>query len=135
MKIERSVFWKIYFFILVGICLLEIFFSLNSTELRFWEIINIPILIISNIGLYGYVYNKIFYRRKFWVCFVIFIIFWDTVVNFLIGYPSDSDLTELENKNIHIYSFVLSLILLTPCYIGIVLYGSPSNTLWKDYSD
>ena len=131
-KVERSIFWKIYFFIFVGLTSLE--FISVSIETTIWEIVNIPIMIIAIIGLYGYVFSKNFYKQYFWLCFFVFLIIWDAVYFIVVGVPSDPELTEIENKYIGLFAIAFTYILMTPAYIGLLFYGLPSNKLWKDDS-
>jgi magnesium-transporting ATPase (P-type) len=138
-KVERSIFWKIYFFIFVGLTSLEfIFVGLTSLEFIFesiettiWDIVNIPIMIMATIGLYGYVFSKNFYKQYFWLCFFVFLIIWDAMYSIVVGMPPDPELTEMENKYIDLFAIILTYILMTPAYIGLLLYGLPSNKLWK----
>ena len=131
-KVERSIFWKIYFFIFVGLTSLE--FISESIETTIWDIVNIPIMIMATIGLYGYVFSKNFYKQYFWLCFFVFLIIWDAVYFIVVGVPSDPELTEVENKYIDLFAIAFTYILMTPAYIGLLLYGLPSNKLWKDDS-
>ena len=131
-KVERSIFWKIYFFIFVGLTSLE--FISESIETTIWDIVNIPIMITATIGLYGYVFSKNFYKQYFWLCFFVFLIIWDAMYFIVVGIPPDPELTEMENKYIDLFAIILSYILVTPAYIGLLFYGLPSNKLWKDDS-
>ena len=131
-KVERSIFWKIYFFIFVGLTSLE--FISESIETTIWDIVNIPIMIMATIGLYGYVFSKNFYKQYFWLCFFVFLIIWDAMYFIVVGIPPDPELTEMENKYIDLFAIILTYILMTPAYIGLLLYGLPSNKLWKDDS-
>ena len=131
-KVERSIFWKIYFFIFVGLTSLEFIFE--SIETTIWDIVNIPIMIMATIGLYGYVFSKNFYKQYFWLCFFVFLIIWDAVYFIVVGVPSDPELTEIENKYIGLFAIAFTYILMTPAYIGLLFYGLPSNKLWKDDS-
>ena len=128
-KVERSIFWKIYFFIFVGLTSLE--FISESIETTIWDIVNIPIMIMATIGLYGYVFSKNFYKQYFWLCFFVFLIIWDAMYFIVVGIPPDPELTEMENKYIDLFAIILTYILMTPAYIGLLLYGLPSNKLWK----
>tara|TARA_B100000809_G_C14870169_1_gene435237 strand:+ start:161 stop:613 length:453 start_codon:yes stop_codon:yes gene_type:complete len=128
-KVERSIFWKIYFFIFVGLTSLE--FISESIETTIWDIVNIPIMIMATIGLYGYVFSKNFYKQYFWLCFFVFLIIWDAMYFIVVGIPPDPELTEMENKYIDLFAIILTYILVTPAYIGLLFYGLPSNKLWK----
>ena len=131
-KVERSIFWKIYFFIFVGLTSLEFIFE--SIETTIWDIVNIPIMIMATIGLYGYVFSKNFYKQYFWLCFFVFLIIWDAMYFIVVGIPPDPELTEMENKYIDLFAIILTYISMTPAYIGLLFYGLPSNKLWKDDS-
>ena len=131
-KVERSIFWKIYFFIFVGLTSLE--FISESIETTIWDIVNIPIMIMATIGLYGYVFSKNFYKQYFWLCFFVFLIIWDAMYFIVVGIPPDPELTEMENKYIDLFAIILTYISMTPAYIGLLFYGLPSNKLWKDDS-
>jgi len=131
-KVERSIFWKIYFFIFVGLTSLE--FISESIETTIWDIVNIPIMIMATIGLYGYVFSKNFCKQYFWLCFFVFLIIWDAMYLIVVGIPPDPELTEMENKYINLFAITLHYILMIPAYIGLLLYGLPSNKLWKDDS-
>ena len=128
-KVERSNFWKIYFFIFVALTSLEFIFE--SIETTIWDIVNIPIMIMATIGLYGYVFSKNFYKQYFWLCFFVFLIIWDAMYSIVVGMPPDPELTEMENKYIDLFAIILTYSLMTPAYIGLLLYGLPSNKLWK----
>ena len=132
-KIERSIFWKIYFFFIVCVTVLGTVFLFSEENFGVFEIILIPIVIISMIGLFGYVFSKIIYKRSFW-----FYIFWlNLVFAFLEPFLSESlfahdpDFTDAENKIINIISYLVSILIMLPAYIGLLLYGLPSNRLWK----
>ena len=64
-KIERSIFWKIYFFFIVCVTVLGTVFLFSEENFGVFEIILIPIVIISMIGLFGYVFSKKIYKRSF----------------------------------------------------------------------
>ena len=48
--------------------------------------------------------------------------------------PDDPELSATENEFIKIFALVFGALLSLPSYIGLLLYGLPSNKLWKDDS-
>ena len=133
-KVERSVFWKIYFWLLVCLTVLGSGVTFSEENFGIIEIIDLPMTLISIIGLYGYVFSKRIYTQSFW-----FFFFWVYLV-FCFVYPvlsdidifvNDPELSTAENKFINIFTIVLLIPLVLPSYIGLLLYALPSNKLWQ----
>ena len=98
-----------------------------------FEIIHIPIVLISIIGLFGYVFSKIIYKRSFWFyifCLNLVFAFLEPFLNESL-FAHDPDFTAAENKIINTISYLVSILIMLPGYIGLLLYGLPSNKLWK----
>jgi hypothetical protein len=136
-KIERSILWKMYFVLLV--CLSALGAGLTYSEENFGiiEIIDIPMILISTIGLYGYVFSKRIHKQSFWFSFFLVYLVFSFVSPFLseIEFLSDDpELSDTENKIGNIFGVVFAITFSLPAYIGLLFYGLPSNKLWKDDS-
>ena len=136
-KIERSILWKMYFVLLV--CLSALGAGLTYSEENFGiiEIIDIPMILISTIGLYGYVFSKRIHKQSFWFSFFWVYLVFSFVSPFLseIEFLSDDpELSDTENKIGNIFGVVFAITFSLPAYIGLLFYGLPSNKLWKDDS-
>ena len=138
-RIERSIFWKIYFVLLICLIVWGTNESLIDENSGLIEIIEIPMVLIATIGLFGYVFSKRIYKQSFWICFFWILLAYSLVSPFLseieFSPPDDPELSAAENKFINtfsmIFSFVLIIPLFLPSYIGLLLYALPSNKLWK----
>ena len=138
-RIERSIFWKIYFWLIVCVSIWGLSFTLSHENSGLIEIIDIPMGLIATIGLFGYVFSKRIYKQSFWICFFGVYLAYSLVSPFLseieFSTPDDPELSAAENKFINtfsmIFSFVLIIPLFLPSYIGLLLYALPSNKLWK----
>jgi len=138
-RIERSIFWKIYFWLIVCVSIWGLSFTLSHENSGLIEIIDIPMGLIATIGLFGYVFSKRIYKQSFWICFFWIFLAYSLVSPFLseieFSPPDDPELSAAENKFINtfsmIFSFVLIIPLFLPSYIGLLLYALPSNKLWK----
>ena len=138
-RIKRSIFWKIYFVLLICLIVWGTNESLIDENSGLIEIIEIPMVLIATIGLFGYVFSKRIYKQSFWICFFWILLAYSLVSPFLseieFSPPDDPELSAAENKFINtfsmIFSFVLIIPLFLPWFIGLLLYALPSNKLWK----
>ena len=134
-KIERSILWKMYFVLFVCLNVLGVGILFSEENFGIIEIIDLPMTLISIIGLYGYVFSKRIHKQSFWFSF-----FWVYLV-FSFVYPflseieflaDDPELSDAENKFLNIFAIVTMIPLILPAYIGLLLYALPSNKLWKN---
>ena len=134
-KIERSILWKMYFVLFVCLNVLGVEILFSEENFGIIEIIDLPMTLISIIGLYGYVFSKRIHKQSFWFSF-----FWVYLV-FSFVYPflseieflaDDPELSDAENKFLNIFVIVTMIPLILPAYIGLLLYALPSNKLWKN---
>ena len=133
-KIERSILWKMYFVLFVCLNVLGVGILFSEENFGIIEIIDLPMTLISIIGLYGYVFSKRIHKQSFWFSF-----FWVYLV-FSFVYPflseieflaDDPELSDAENKFLNIFVIVTMIPLILPAYIGLLLYALPSNKLWQ----
>ena len=66
-KVERSIFWKIYFCFMVYICVWATNENLNDENFGIIDFIDILMMLIWAIGLFGYVFSKRIYKQSFWI--------------------------------------------------------------------
>ena len=136
-KIKRSIFWKIYFWLIVCVSVWGLNYTLSHENSGLIEIIDIPMTLIATIGLFGYVFSKRIYKQSFWIYFFGIYLAFCLVHPFLSEIefvPDDPELSATENKFINIFALVFGILFSLPSYIGLLLYGLPSNKLWKDDS-
>jgi len=138
-KIKRSIFWKIYFVLLICLIVWGTNESLIDENSGLIEIIEIPMVLIATIGLFGYVFSKRIYKQSFWFTFFWVYLIFSLVSPFLseieFSTPDDPELSAAENKFINTFSMILAFVLIIPLilpsYIGLLLYALPSNKLWE----
>jgi hypothetical protein len=128
MEIQRSKWWKYYFYLLVAITALgSIEFLINEAS-GIAEAIYVPLSIIGLIGLYGYVFSRKILHRTFWLYFIAIYLAATIAYYFVTDIDLSADMTPEEYIYVNIFSWAISL----PGYIGILLYGLPSNKLWNN---
>ena len=133
-KIQRSIFWKIYFFIFTGLALLSFMEMVSYENFGIAEIIAMLIGIIGTIGFYGYVFSKRLFKRSFWLYFLAIYIIFDIAYFFItdaVIFPEIEELSPAENKFVILITIIFSFVISFPSYVGLLLYGLPSNKLWK----
>ena len=134
-KIERSILWKMYFVLFVCLNVLGVGILFSEENFGIIEIIDIPMTLISTIGLYGYVFSKRIHKQSFWFSFFwVYLVFgfvnpFLSEIEFL---ADDPELSDAENKFVNIFTIVTMIPLILPAYIGLLLYALPSNKLWKN---
>ena len=133
-KIQRSIFWKIYFFIFTGLALLSFMEMVSYENFGIAEIIAMLIGIIGTIGFYGYVFSKRLFKRSFWLYFLPVCIIFNIAYYFItdaVIFPEMEDLSPAENKFLTLFAIIVGSVISFPSYVGLLLYGLPSNKLWK----
>ena len=133
-KIQRSIFWKIYFFIITALTLFGFMEMVGYEGFGAAEIISILTSAVGIIGLYGYVFSKRIFKRSFWLYFLaVFILF--SIAYFFITdaviFPEIEELSPAENKIVILITIIFTFVISLPAYVGLLLYGIPSNKLWK----
>ena len=134
-KIERSILWKMYFVLFVCLNVLGVGILFSEENFGIIEIIDLPMTLISIIGLYGYVFSKRIHKQSFWFSFFWVYLVFSFVYLFLSEIEflaDDPELSDAENKFLNIFVIVTMIPLILPAYIGLLLYALPSNKLWKN---
>jgi len=132
-KIERSIFWKIYFFIITGLILLGFLSWIGDEKFGIAEIVTILTSSIGTIGLYGFVFSKRIFKQSFWLYFLAVYLISDVAYFFITEIEIVSEIPEIspaENKIVGMLTIIIGFILSMPSYVGLLLYGLPSNKLW-----
>ena len=109
--------YKFYFIFFLLICVFSIF-SFFVEPFNFLDVVSIPFMIMSLIGLFGYTYKRQFINKKFWKIYFFILIAFDIsylIASFLLKSKIHSDL----NSPTAIF-FILLISL--PLYIAIFRY-------------
>ncbi len=133
-KIERSIFWKIYFFIITGLILLGFLSWIGDEKFGIAEIVAILTSSVGTIGLYGFVFSKRIFKQSFWLCFLAAYLISDVFYFFITEIeivPEIPEISPAENKIVRMLTIIIGFILSLPSYVGLLLYGLPSNKLWQ----
>lgn len=124
----NTIFFKIYFLVLVGIVGYDFFYAVQDLETI--KILNFIILTIFLIGIYGFCFEKKIFKPIFWKIFLILIIPWnffELLYDTNIMFKSGSNLFLL-------FTFImLYFLIFLPGYIAVYLYGHQnSNNIEKN---
>jgi len=133
-KLQRSIFWKIYFFIITALTLFGFMEMVSYEGFGIAEIIYILTSAIGIIGLYGYVFSKRLFKRSFWLYFLAVFIICNIAYPFItdaVIFPEFEELSPAENKFLILFAIIFSFVVSFLGNVGLLLYGLPSNKLWK----
>lgn len=128
--------WKIYF-----IALLTLTIGAYIAAFSDFDYIDIPLNMISMIGLFGYAYKRRFFFRGFWKYWLFVIIFWDSLHLFLSikhSWINDRESIELAGHNFIVAIIIgaaIGLAIFLPGFIALYLYGFRSKDLWDRDKD
>ncbi len=126
----RSIWWKLYFALVVLLQLLTIAVVLPETSLGPIETIDLPASMISLLGMWAFAFQRQLGRARFWQIWFPVIVTWDMVILFYfvpqgLAYAlSGSDPTTATEN-------LFSLALGAPLYAALYLYAFRSNDMWS----
>lgn len=113
-------FWKAYFFIIIILAAISTPFYAKT--LRFCEILDISLMIIALIGLFGFAWKKQLLNKEFWKVFFVGWITWTLAYHYVIPLPEEA----LKISTVTLpqwYFATLSLIPAIPHFISIYKYA------------
>lgn len=123
--------WKIYTWLLAVFLVLSYSFIIAATP-TIVDLIDIPISIVAWLGLLAFSYSKRFLFEPFWRTWLVMIIGWDIIYNFvfagLLGIGQ-----EIQGMDpVTVVEAVVGLVLLVPEYYAIFLYGFRRQEIWYE---
>ncbi len=105
-------FWRMYFFLLIFLFFkISYPFKLNGMK----DFLDIALMLISIMGLFGLSFNKKIFFKKFWQLYFITLVTWDIFYHFSASY--------FQTYGFNYGEIVFMLILLIPLYLGLFIYG------------
>lgn len=130
-------FWKIYYWLLVGLYALSIFgyiFARSLPALQYipqdhiGEAFSALAIIGALTGVYGYSYRKIILNNNIWKVILLFVIAVD-IYSFSKVFAVDVELPSFTSGAIA--SMALVQLIMLPQYIALFLYGWKSYDIWE----
>lgn len=117
-----KIFWKIYAILLSLVILLGIitYLVIDKRVLSNWGLLNIPISVISLIGIVAFAFHKALSKALFWKIWFIFFVLWGIL--FSVFSPQQV----FRSKFILVASSIISL----PSYIALFLYAYGKSDIW-----
>jgi len=125
---KRSIWWKIYFFILTFLSVIGTLSILPAPKAGIAEYISLLLLIIATTGLYGFVFVKPIYKQQFWFKLFITYVLYTITYNFITDVDLRMGMNDMEYYITTAIGFLISL----PAYIGLYAYSKSNNIAWKN---
>jgi hypothetical protein len=122
----RSVFWKIYFFIITILSFLGMMSFLLSNGAGLIDYAEFVLLIIASAGLYGFAFCKKILTPGFWIPFLVFYL-----ISGIFYEPLSSvNMRQGMTDSAYYISVAIGYILSLPGYYGLYKYGKKNEQPW-----
>lgn len=115
-------FWKIYSWFL-AVMLVAGHFSSLTENLTVVRVIDVPISLVGLLGLFACSYKKKILDKRFWRIFLVLLIGWDILCEFL---KENISFTSIEDIVILVIAYLITL----PEYIAIYKYAFTQRIQW-----
>ena len=120
---KKSIWWKIYFWPICVLLVADTIERFIIEEFNLFLMVDQLFGILALVGMFGYIYNRRFISKGFWMVFLPLMIGWEVIYDTFINPPA-----------IEFEPIIMALILLfaIPVFILLFLYGYRSAELWKN---
>lgn len=125
-KFKRSIWWKIYFVIITILSFVGMFSYLSSENSGIAEYLQLVLLIVATVGMFGFVFMKKILFPKFWMNFF----FVHILFGILYLFVTNVDLKQGLSNNEYYISMAIGFIFSIPAYYALFSYGRPQNRIW-----
>jgi len=126
-ELRRSVWWKIYFFIITIFSFLGIFTYVAAENSGFPEYLLLLSTVVWTVGLFGFCFLRKILFPKFWLVFL--------VVSFSYGilylFISKVDLRMGLSDSAYYVSLAIGFLISFPAYFALFSYGRSNNPIWS----
>lgn len=125
---KRSIWWKIYFFVISILSFLGMTTFLLSDGAGIIDYLELLLLIVATAGLFGFVFSKKVLFAKFWLPFLI--------IYFVTGlfYESLSgvDMRQGMSGSAYYISMAIGYLVSIPGYYGLFMYSKAETHPWQN---
>lgn len=125
-SLTRSIWWKIYFFIITILSALGYTVYLFSEASGIAEYLSIVMFVIGAVGLYGYVFLRKIGWPVFWMVFLFVLIGYSILYYFV----TDLELQGEMDDTTYYISNAIGFLISIPWYFALFLYGRKSDPIW-----
>lgn len=126
-KPQRSIWWKIYFFIISFLILLGLNSFLLDPQAGIAEYLSTAIWLLGTIGLFGYVFSKPIFYPKFWFHTLVACIAYSAIYYFI----TDVNLRMGADDFSFYIGQVIGWVIYFPAFYGLYAYSKPEGPLWN----
>lgn len=122
-------FFRFYFWILLLLYFFGVFLTIGDGEDPTYEdVFDLLFSLVSLVGIFGYAYSKIIFKKVFWKIYLPVVVLWDGyyLIDFLAG--DESIWSEESGLFLFLVTPLIYLVLFVPCYVAIYLYCHEKHT-------
>ena len=125
-KLRRSIWWKIYFFLITILSFLGLSSYITADNSGFPEYLSLFSLVVGTAGLFGYCFLKKILFPKFWMVFLVLYFLYGILYMFI----SKVDLRMGMSDTEFYISIVIGYVISIPGYFALFSYGRVKNPIW-----
>ncbi len=125
-KVNRSIWWKIYFFTITILSFAGMSSLLISDNAGIVDFAEFVLLLIATAGLFGYVFLKRILTARFWIPFLIFYI----IAGLAYEPLSSVDMRAGMSDVAYYISMAIGYLLSLPGYYALYMYGKKNEPPW-----
>lgn len=124
--VKRSVWWKVYFFIITILSFLGGIAFLMEEGAGIVEYAQLALLVIATAGLFGFAFEKRILFPKFWIPFLVFNIVMGLAYEAMSSVDLRAGMTDMEFYIGMAIGYLISL----PGYYALYKYGKENESPW-----
>ncbi len=124
---KRSIWWKIYFWIITVLSFLGMTSLLSMEGSGIVDYVQFILLAFASAGLFGFVYLKKIFIPGFWIPFLAFYL----IYGFAYESLSDIDMRQGMTDAEYLVGMAIGYIISLPAYYGLFKYGNKKGQPWS----
>lgn len=118
-EFKRSIWWKIYFFVVSIFSVFGFISIIFQSESGLPEYISLALWLIAITGVFGFVFLKAIYKKKFWLFFLVLYFIYCIVYYFITGIDLRMGMSDALYYGSTVFSWVFSL----PIFYALYAYS------------
>jgi len=125
--LKRSIWWKIYFFLITLISIFGLISHIVADGSGFPEYISLMSFVVATVGLFGFCFLIKILTPKFWMVYLFVYIAYGFIYLFITNVDVRMGMSDQE----FYISWAIGLLISLPAYFGLFSYGRPGNLIWS----
>ena len=126
---NRSLGWKVYFFVITGLSAIMIIVALADPAAGLPEYGLTAVTIAGTVGLFGFVFVKPIFHPAIWMVTLIGYVLFGVSYYFIANIDLRGDMSDIE----YILNIVIGWVISIPALYGLFLYSKRDDPAWENW--